>query len=190
MKWYVFVIGCIVFAPWAFGLELTEIMYNPVGTDTGHEWVEFRTDEQINLSQIKFNDNEGNHLVSIVQGSGIAESGEYIIIANNASAFLLDYPGFAGSLLQSSFSLSNTGEQVGIVEFDTGIFLDAVSYTTALANGNGKTLEKRGDAWVESSLDGGTPGFGEQHEVPEFTAIAAGVAMCGAVAGFVFLRKK
>lgn len=187
MKWHLLFIGCIILAPQAFGLELTEIMYNPVGTDTGHEWVEFHVDDTLNLTRIRFHESEGNHFVSVVQGEQIAEPGEFVIVSNNATAFLQEHAGFEGTVLQSPFSLSNSGEQIGILD-DAGVFLDEVTYSNQFANGNGKTLEKVDGAWVESPMDGGTPGFGEQHEVPEFTAAAAGVALCAALAGMMILR--
>ncbi|MFH1916719.1 MAG: hypothetical protein ABIJ21_05620 [Nanoarchaeota archaeon] len=175
--------------PQVFALELSEIMYNPIGTDTGREWVEFVAQEEINVSQLRFFDNDGNHMVQIIVGEDILFPGDVLVVANDDLLFLAEYPGFAGLLAKSSFSLSNTGEEVGfrLVGQDP---LDSYVYTSEFANGNGMTLEKQEGEWRESTIVGGTPGYQEDHEVPEFGSIAAGIALAGGILAFYALRRR
>lgn len=182
------VIGLVVLSA-VHGLGLSEIMYNPMGTDTGREWVEAVVQEDMNMSQARFFDNEGSHTLSLKQGVAMVHPGDVVIITNDAAKFAIDYPGFFGNLFQASFSLSNTGEGLGFSL--GGIVLDEYNYTTIFANGNGMTLEKRDGLWGEGTVLGGTPGEApSENEVPEFGIVGAGIALLGALIAFVGLRKR
>lgn len=132
-------------------LIINEIMYNPDGTDSGREWVEvYNTgNNDIDLSTYKLLENGVNHKISPVNegDSAIVGANKYAIIADNPEKFLLDYSK-TGLLLDSAFSLNNTGEIIELIDFN-GSSIDGVNYVTDWgADGNGNSLQFNGDSWI------------------------------------------
>jgi hypothetical protein len=139
---------------------INEIMYNPSGTDAGHEWLEIYNNgtSAINIGGWKLYESNANHALTLVNGSYVLRAGEYAVISHNSEIFLEDYPTFNGALIESHWSyLSNSGEYVALKNASSGI-ADWVSYSAELANGNGRSLERFDYGWNESSTIGGTPG--------------------------------
>src|SRR3989344_8913134 len=109
---------CIVFlllmAPIVLGdVVINEIMYNPSGPDEGHEWIEIYNNgpSDQDLTGWIFFEAGTNHGLTVEQGDINLPEGEYVIIADNAAQFLLDYPGFSGNVLDSSWgSLDQASE--------------------------------------------------------------------------------
>src|SRR3989344_6805654 len=90
---------------------ITEVMYDLEGADTGREWVKIQNDGvAVDLTGWKFFEGGGNHGLTLVQGDISLPQNGFAVIADNAEKFLLDWPGFSGTLFDSVFSLSNTGE--------------------------------------------------------------------------------
>ncbi|MDP3742421.1 MAG: lamin tail domain-containing protein, partial [Candidatus Micrarchaeota archaeon] len=91
---------------------INEILYDfQDGADTGREWVEvINTGEAVDISGWKFVEANTNHGLTLVQGSVEIPSGGFAMIVIDAAKFLADWPGFSGTIFDSSFSLSNTGE--------------------------------------------------------------------------------
>jgi len=142
-------------------IQINEIMYNPAGTDGGHEWIEIynKADYEINITGWRLYEQGVNHTLTLQNGSmEIPESG-FAVIADNYLNFLIDYPGYSGTLIDSSFSLLNTGEYLAIKN-DALEIIDEVTYVPqAGANNTGMTIEyKADDIWEVSLIDGGTPG--------------------------------
>lgn len=132
---------------------ITEVMYDLEGTDTAREWIEVLNNgsNAVDLSTWKLFENETNHALTTAQGSGTLSGGSYAVIADNASAFLLDHPSYMGSLFDSAFSLNNTGETIALKDNET--IIDEVTYSsTQGALGDGKSLQLSG-----SSLISGVP---------------------------------
>lgn len=123
-----------------------EIMYDlKVGSDDGREWVEIvnngNESVQIATSTWKFFEANTNHSLSLFQGNLLIPVGGFAIIADDPSKFLLDWPGFSGTIFDSSFSLSNTGETVAI-KSSTTTTVDQVTYTSSTgASGDGNSLQ-------------------------------------------------
>jgi len=94
-------------------IEITEIMADPEGADEGREWIKIlnRSASAIDLTSWTFYENETNHRLS---GDLILEAGETAIIADNIENYKLDYPGYQGKLIDSSFSLKNSGEYLAL----------------------------------------------------------------------------
>lgn len=159
----------------------TEIMYNPEGADTGgkvskgtfysHEWTEVHnaSNQQIDLTDWRFNDG-ANHILNPPpekggQGSIVIQPGEYVILANDAATFLIDHPGFSGTVIDTVMGLNNTSDTLSLIDPD-GNIVDSVTYQDSWGgDGNGKSLEKiessgtnTADNWGESQAIGGTPG--------------------------------
>lgn len=128
---------------------ISEIMYDPEGADTGHEWVEIvnQGSAPVDLVSSKFVEEGSNHGLSVVQGATELVVGAYAIIADNAQTFLTDHAGFSGIVLDSSFSLKNTGESISFKMPDSTIS-DTVSYASDMGGaGDGNSLQKIDGAW-------------------------------------------
>jgi hypothetical protein len=138
-------------------LKVTEIMYDVPGANTGHQWIEIsnRGDSLVDLNQkdIRLFDASGNHLLKPVQGSTVLGSNDVVVIAQNPTQFLIDWPTFSGRLLKSSFSLTAKGD-IGIVQID-GRQLTMTSYSSDNgAKGDGNSLQYSSKS---SSLVSGAP---------------------------------
>ncbi|MBU1046202.1 lamin tail domain-containing protein [Patescibacteria group bacterium] len=137
-------------------IEITEIMYDlEIGGDTGREWIEVYNSgtEDVNLSEYRLYEAEVNHKIkSILEGGNtIINGGGYAILSDNPEKFFEDQPNFAGLVLDTSFSLKNTGEILVIRNSDL-LDIDSVNYLSEWgANGDGKSLQKINGNWVASS---------------------------------------
>jgi len=149
---------------------ITEIMYDVPGSDIGHEWVEIQTDTETNLLDWKFFEAETNHKLVLIQGTTTLASGEFAIIADNADKFLLDNPSFAGTLFDSTFSLSNTGETIAMKN-NLGEVVDSVSYMSSWgARGDGNSLQSSTSLWDHGLPTLGTP-FVKKEKIPVPTKV-------------------
>ncbi len=153
----------LLFSPISvFGaVTITEIMYDPEGSDTDHEWVEVYNDgASEDLSGWKFFEGGSNHGLTLVAGSAVVSQGWYAIIAVNAPVFLADYPSFSGTVFDSVFSggLNNTNGETLTMRNSSLVDVDTVSYSPSSgANGDGNSLQKVGSSWTAASP---TPGAG------------------------------
>ena len=142
-------------------LIISEIMYDPAGADPKHEWLEIynSSGNSINLDGWKFFEAGTNHGLTLFQGSFILNSKKYAIVADDAATFKGDYPDFSGTIIDSAFSLSNSGEDLAFKNKAGEIVLEFSYSSDSGGNGNGFSLEyaNSGD-WCESYVTGGTPG--------------------------------
>lgn len=143
---------------------ISEIMYDVSGTDTDREWVEvFNAGaSSVHFTDWKFFEANTNHGITSVQGGENLASGAYGIIADNPTKFLQDWPSYSGILFDSTFSLGNTGETLGIhMPPPDLIETDSVTYQGSWgAGGNGNSLQRtsaNSQIFVEASP---TPGTG------------------------------
>lgn len=138
---------------------ISEIMYDPKGADTGHEWIEVWNSggSAVDLLKSKFVEGGSSHGLTTEKGDGTLAPNAYAIIADNAGIFLSDHSGFLGIVLDSSFSLKNGGETIAF-KMPDGTVSDTVVYASDMgATEDGKSLQKMGGTWK-----GGvpTPGVG------------------------------
>ena len=145
---------------------INEIMYDLQGTDSRREWIEVfnLSDVKIDLSEWKFFEAGVNHSLKLKQGDNFLTSQEYAIIADNADVFLEEHIEYPGTIFDSSFSLSNSGETIALKN-GAGEIVFETSYSKEQgASGNGFTLEKENNnLWRESYVLGGTPGAENSH---------------------------
>jgi hypothetical protein len=150
----------LLIIPTSFAISINEIMYDVNGTDTGHEWIEIYNNdsEEHNLTGWKFFESGTNHAISLVQGSEILNMSGFAVIADNPSTFLADYPSYNGTLFDSCFSLSNTGESLALKNSSLNV-VENVSYLSDMGgDGNGFSLCRMPDgneSFIECSP---TPG--------------------------------
>jgi hypothetical protein len=141
-------------------IKINEIMYNPSGSDTKNEWIEIFNDgtNSVNLTNWKLYEGETNHKFSLKQGNMILNVGGYAVIVQNFTGFLSKYPNYSGTLIETTFSLGNTGETIALKDDSLNI-ADEITYESSLgAYDNGRTLERKDGEWKESMVNGGTPG--------------------------------
>ncbi|MDD2807978.1 MAG: lamin tail domain-containing protein, partial [Patescibacteria group bacterium] len=143
-------------------VAISEIMYNPLGSDTGREWLEVKNVSTSTISLVdgswRFNDGS-SHLVATSSANTFLQPQEYGIIADDPTKFMLDNPSYSGVVYDSSFSLKNSDTKISI--FKNGLEDDSVTYSISLgADDNGKTLEYDFDLsqWRASYIVSGTPG--------------------------------
>lgn len=132
-------------------VQFTEVMYDlESGSDAGREWIEIYNagSSPVDVSGYRLYEGTTNHTLSVFQGNGTLPAGGVAIIVDNPTKFLADVPNFSGTILDSSFSLSNTGESL-VLKDSALLVIDQLTYSSDMgANGDGKTLQKSGASWI------------------------------------------
>lgn len=147
---------------------INEIMYDLSGSDTDREWIEIynKGTSFIDLTDWRFKEGGSNHTLNQYQGSLSLDPGGFAVIVDNPTTFLNDNSGFPGTIIDSSFSLSNTGEILTILQSDLTTVSDEVTYQSSWGGaGTGGSIERKSASggsndssnWQESAA-GGTPG--------------------------------
>lgn len=143
-----------IFIPFCHSQQISEIMYDPAGSDTGNEWIEIfnNTTSSIDLTNYKLFESNTNHGISAsslyVNPSGNALSvGEYAIIVDNPVTFLSNHVGFSGKLFDSSFSLINSGEELTLKTSTLSSVSGVIYISQADANNTGGTLNYIDNLW-------------------------------------------
>lgn len=162
---------------------ITEIMYNPNGSDEASkkEWVEVYHNATVSADiaggsaagSLRFNDNnESTGHNHTFKDSGSVAAHSYFIIARSSVTFKSQYPSYSGQIFEVSMSLGNSSNVLAFCCETDGTFFSASTYDSSWGNKEGWTLERKdvfgpGDStnWVQSSVEGGTPG--EAYKEPE-----------------------
>lgn len=150
-KTLLFLINLIGISFYTHALIISEVMYDPQGSDTGREWIEVYNDTSsgVDLSSWKFFESGTNHSIVANQGGVIISPNLYAVIADNPIKFLSDYPNFSGILFDSSFSLSNSGEHIALKESSSGPEINFIDYNPLLGgNDDGSTLSFIDGIWT------------------------------------------
>src|SRR3989338_6353387 len=104
---------------------INEIMYDVSGTDSDREWIEIYNGgtSSVDVSSWKFFEEGSNHSLTVHTGSAVIPTDEYAVIVDSPDAFLLDWPDYSGTILDSSWSsFTNTGESLALVDGVWGAF--------------------------------------------------------------------
>src|SRR3989338_6757293 len=136
----------IVLVPKISAVQVSEIMHNPSGADAGREWVEIYNNDSLsyNITGWKLNTEGADHSLNVPptnggQGSMLLAPGGFAVITQDATSFLSDYPGFNGTVIDSSWSdLSNSVNKTLWIKNTTQIF-DNVTYPV-VSEGNSSCL--------------------------------------------------
>ncbi len=135
-------------------LILSEIMYDPNGSDTGNEWVEVYNNGigELDITNYKLFESNINHSINVhtsytnLNGS-ILQAGDYAVIADNVASFMILYPNYTGKLYDSAFSLLNAGELLELKV--NGITESSIAYTPVdKSSGTGGTLNYIVNVWL------------------------------------------
>ncbi len=139
-----------------YALQISEVMYNPLGTDTNHEWIElYNNDMEIyNITEWKIYIN-GWHDIKAANLFFLPDS--FVIISENNVSFLYDHPDFNGSLLNSTWNgMSNSGDEIIIK--NSSVIFDNITYNASSgANGNNRSLCRVNDTFIECDPTPGAP---------------------------------
>jgi hypothetical protein len=140
-------------------IVITEIMYNPLGANTGHQWIEVTNtgpdSVDLGAKNIRLFDASGNHLIKVYGTSASTLAvGDIAVIAKDPLTFQSDYPSFSRVLLKSSFSLPVASGIIGILQtpgtanskntntIENGV-LDNETYSAKMgADGDGNSLQR------------------------------------------------
>jgi hypothetical protein len=140
----------------AVGLNLSEIMYNPSGSDTGMEWIELYDDgcNGLDLEQYRLFESGTNHIINSWNNISMCN---YALICDDCSLLLdtADIP-YPVAIYESSFSLSNVGEYIAIKEGDDVIA--SINYSGLTTVPEGFSLMIYNNTWMASQSPGGSPG--------------------------------
>lgn len=163
MKFTVIVGIMIIQIVSAHALVISEVMSNPVGDDSGREWIEVynNSDVDVDLSQVSISIKGGNFAaVNPVSGGNTLTAHGYAIIGSTVSGttrFMSDYPTFSKPLAKSAISLVNTG--VTSVELKLGgVTADTIASYTAAKEGTTYSL-------LNGSFSVGLPTPGEENQI-------------------------
>lgn len=165
-------------------LVITEIMFDPQGTDSEHsDWIEIYNPnkDKIIITKDKFGlideskedmklGKDGTHYLNChkIKSDLEIKGGDFVIIVEDEEEFKSDYPKLESQIIDSTFSLSSEGDSVRLSDSKCAVdsFFADVSFSESWgAKNNGKTLEKikyddkySKNSWQESFIRGGTPG--------------------------------
>lgn len=127
---------------------ISEIMYDPVGSDSDREWVEvYNTGTQpVSLVGDMFRVGGKNHPLA---GATHIDPHGYAIIVQQKDALVSEYTCDA-PIMTTSFSLPNSTSFVSVVDANGTVLAHALYSKEAGANNDGNSLqrEKEGDAFV------------------------------------------
>lgn len=136
---------------------ITEIHYNPAGTDSGYEWVEWWNDsnEIVDLASYKFRENGVNHGLKEYRGGVELGPDERTVIADNPAKFVESFPEYTGMIIDSAFSLNNTGELLEVINPNGTVVFEVTYDAQTGGDGNAASIGLLGDVWYEVSASPG-----------------------------------
>ncbi len=162
-------------------LQITEVMYNPAGTNTGRQWIEVRnvSDSAIDLGakDVRVNDAKGSHLIKAEEGSMVLLPGALAVIAENPDTFRADWPHYSGTLMKSAFSLTSAGS-VQVARTD-GTVLATANYDSSMgARNDGNSLQLSDGSFVAAVP---TPGVYVKPHAQDAAQAKPSTAMAGSI---------
>lgn len=131
----------------ATALSITEIMFDPAGTDTNREWIEVNNGSSSSVDLTKYyvlTDGAGSTRHSLVaQGLSSIDPGGYAVIAQDVTSFKKDFPSFTGLIYDSAWSglTATVGKTLLIVDSADSV-IDQVTYDPTIGGVNdGNSLQ-------------------------------------------------
>jgi hypothetical protein len=140
-----FIIGLLVPFITHAQIQLTEIMYDPSGTDAKREWIEVynSSDQSIDLTTWFFFENNVYHKINAnpsTPSNSTLAPGQFAIIADSIAEVLIDFPNIT-HIFDSVFSLNNTGEPLALANSSRET-IDAFTYSSEMGGaGDGNSLQ-------------------------------------------------
>ena len=162
MKRVILGVLALILIQTTYAVSFNEIMYDLMGSDDSREWIEITNEDNftVNMQGWKFYEANTNHNMVLVLGDINLDPGEIAVIAEDVQAFLSNNTNFTGTLFDSTFSLSNTGETI-VLKNKTGQVQDNLTYSYLWGgNENGYSIGLYGSSWKET-----LPSPGKQNQV-------------------------
>lgn len=131
-------------------VRINEIMYDVEGSDKGFEWIELYNDgdSSVDLGSWRFREADVNHKFDNPEGDLVLKSNEYVIVADDLATLVSIMPQNT-RIFDSSFSLSNVGESISLID-GFGNVVDTINYSSDQgANGDGKSLQYISGDWIQ-----------------------------------------
>ncbi|MER3570220.1 MAG: hypothetical protein C4348_01250 [Patescibacteria group bacterium] len=140
---------------------ISEIMYNPKGSDTDREWIEI-----VNLSNNslkifggkkgwRLNDGK-NHLFE--ETEIILNPKEVLVIVQNKKIFLNEYPEFNVKIIEANFSLKNDSGSISLID-ENKIVRASINYSKNCGGyGNDRSIIFVNNSCYENAKLKGNPG--------------------------------
>ena len=139
---------------------ISEVMYNPKGTDTGREWIELSNAGDADVTLVggsgkgawKIADSS-NHVITdpsggVGRGSLTIPAHGYLVIASDPSNFMSEYPGGSYAVVKASLTLNNTGGAISLLD-GSGAAADTFAYTKDMGgNDDGTSLQRAASGWI------------------------------------------
>lgn len=139
------------------GVHITEVMYDAPGNDSGLEWIELTEEgnESVDIGKYKIFESKKKHPLVVVKGGVQLNPGDSVIVALNPEKFMREYPTYKGTIFKSSFSLSNSGETISLLDASSTP-VETTYYSTSMgAKGDGNSLHDSGEGLVPGPPDPG-----------------------------------
>ncbi len=129
----IFVLGLflVLFSSSVFSqMMISEIMYDPSGTETKKEWIELYNmgDDQVNMSGWKIQDGATVRSINLFIGNEIINGHSFAILSRNGENFSGEYPFYVQTIFSSTFSLANSGKELFLIDKNSQV-IDFVNYT-------------------------------------------------------------
>jgi len=141
---------------------ISEIQYNPQGSDSGREWIELYNSGASDVAMVggtvkgswRISDGSNHTLTDpaggVGRGSLIIPAGGYLIIANDPTDFISgENAGGTYSVAKSAINLNNIGASISLTD-GSGATLDSASYTNGQGgNDDGTSLQRQeSGSWI------------------------------------------
>ncbi len=149
MKGVVALAAFVCTLPYMAGAQvvISEVMYDPPGSDVGREWFEiYNAGPPVDISKWKVNDGS-NHPLNLPPkngsiGSPILAPHSYLVLAADAAAFRASHPAVTGSIIDTTMNLSNIEGTIALLDA-SGTVMESIQYSSALgAAGTGDSLQR------------------------------------------------
>ncbi len=139
------------------GVHITEVMYDAPGNDSGLEWIELtgEGEQSVDIGKYKIFESKKKHPLVVVKGGVQLNPGDSVIVALNPEKFMREYPTYKGTIFKSSFSLSNSGETISLLDASSTP-IETTYYSTSMgAKGDGNSLHDSPEGLMSGPPDPG-----------------------------------
>ncbi|HVZ76230.1 MAG TPA: lamin tail domain-containing protein [Candidatus Paceibacterota bacterium] len=134
MKAKILLLSALIFLPAlaSASVDITYVEYDLPGSDAGREWIEITNNgsESVDISKYRFREGGVNHKLTLVSGTSTLVAGASAYIAEDPATFASEHPGTTEAIFKSSFSLSNSGETLALVDASSSV-VATYTYTAA-----------------------------------------------------------
>ncbi|MGC8981514.1 MAG: lamin tail domain-containing protein [Minisyncoccia bacterium] len=154
---------------YASNILITEVMYNPEGSDEYREWFEaINLGGDINVKTGKSGWRIFDGKNHILKGEDFLwRNNEIIIFTNSISKFLSEYPNCNAKLVESSFSLANKNETIKIFDENKNQLAEFNYSSDIGGDGNDYTLIYDNGSIRQGNVKKGTPGVYPESNIIE-----------------------